>query len=80
VITIPNLAGDGAKGGRRRWGGSGFHRRRWRHGAPLAGVSEGSKEATRKLLRVDVVLLVPLAGLKKLCIGRSTARPSGGGA
>jgi hypothetical protein len=43
-------------------------------------VSEGSEEAARKLLRVDVVLLVPLAGVKRLCIGRSTVRPSGGGA
>jgi hypothetical protein len=46
----------------------------------LAGVLEVSEEAARKLLRVDVVLLVPLAGLKRLCIGGSTARPSGGGA
>jgi hypothetical protein len=45
----------------------------------LAGVSEGSEEATRKLLRVDVVLLMSLAGVKGLCIGGSTARPSGGG-
>jgi hypothetical protein len=74
------LVGGGAEGGRRRWGGSGFHRRRWRHGVLLAGVSEGSEEAARKLLRVDVVLLVPLAGVKRLCIGGSTARPSGGGA
>jgi hypothetical protein len=80
AITVPNLAGGGAEGGRRRWGGSGFHRRRWRHGVLLAGVSEGSKEAARKLLRVDVVLLVPLTGVKRLCIGRSTARPSSGGA
>jgi hypothetical protein len=79
VITVPNLAGDGVKGGCRRWGGSGFYRWRWRHGVPLAVVLEGSKEAARKLLRVDVLLLVPLAGVKKLCIGRSTARPSGGG-
>jgi hypothetical protein len=43
-------------------------------------VSEGSEEAARKLLRVDVVLLVPMAGVKRLCIGGSTARPSGGGA
>jgi hypothetical protein len=41
-------------------------------------VSEGSEEAARKLLRVDVVLLVPLAGVKRLCIGGLTARPSGG--
>jgi hypothetical protein len=43
-------------------------------------VSEGSEEATRKLLRVDVVLLVPLTGVKRLCIGGSTVRPRGGGA
>jgi hypothetical protein len=40
----------------------------------------GSKEAARKLLRVGVVLLVPLTGVQRLCIGGSTARPSGGGA
>jgi hypothetical protein len=74
------LAGGGAEGGRRRWGGSGFHRRRWWHGVLLAGVSEGNKEAARKLLRADVVLLVPLTGVKRLCISGSTARPSGGGA
>jgi hypothetical protein len=79
VITVPKLAGGGAEGGRRWWGGSGFHRRRWQHGVLLAGVSEGSEEAARKLLRVDVVLLVPLTGVKRLCIGGSTARPSGGG-
>jgi hypothetical protein len=43
-------------------------------------VSEGSEEAARKLLQVDVVLLVLLAGVKWFCIGGSTARPSGGGA
>jgi hypothetical protein len=43
-------------------------------------VSEGSKEAARKLLQVDVVLLVPLTGVKRLRIGGSTARLSGGGA
>jgi hypothetical protein len=80
AITVPNLAGGGAEGGRRWWGGSGFHRRRWRHGVLLAWVSEGSEEAARKLLRVDVVLLVPLTGVKRLCIGGSTVRRSGGGA
>jgi hypothetical protein len=43
----------------------------------LAGVSEGREEAARKLLRVDVVLLVCLAGATRRCIGGSTARPSG---
>jgi hypothetical protein len=41
-------------------------------------VLEGSEEAARKLLQVDVVLPVPLAGVKRLCISGSTARPSGG--
>jgi hypothetical protein len=41
-------------------------------GVPVARVSEGGEEAARKLLRVDVVLLVPLAGVKRLCIGGST--------
>jgi hypothetical protein len=43
-------------------------------------VSKGSEEAARKLLRVDVVLLVPLAGEKRLCVGGSMVRPSGSGA
>jgi hypothetical protein len=55
-----------------------FHRRRWWHGVLLSRVLEGSEEAATKLLRVDVVLLVPLTGVKRLCIGESTARPSGG--
>jgi hypothetical protein len=46
----------------------------------VAGVSEGGEEATGKLLRGDVVLLVPLAGAEGLCRGDSTVRPSGGGA
>jgi hypothetical protein len=46
----------------------------------VARVPEGSEEAARKLLRVDVVLLVPLARVKRLRIGGSTTRPSGGGA
>jgi hypothetical protein len=41
---------------------------------------EGGEEAARKLLREDVVLLVPLAGAEGLYSGESTARPSGGGA
>jgi hypothetical protein len=77
--TVPNLAGDGAEGGCRRWGGSGFHRRRWRHGVLLAGVSEGGREVVKEFPRDDVVLSVCLAGAKKLYMGGSTARPSGGG-
>jgi hypothetical protein len=50
VIAVPNLAGGGAEGGRRRWGSSGFHRRRWRHGVLLAGVSEGSEGVAGSLL------------------------------
>jgi hypothetical protein len=49
-------------------------------GIPVARVPEGGEEVARKLLRVDVLLLVPLAGVKRLCISGSTARPSGGGA
>jgi hypothetical protein len=47
---------------------------------PVAGVPEGGEEAAEKLLRGDVVLLVPLAGAEGLCRGESTVRPSGGGA
>jgi hypothetical protein len=47
---------------------------------PEAGVPEGGEEAVGKLLRDDVVLLVPLAGAERLCSGESTSRPSGGGA
>jgi hypothetical protein len=45
-----------------------------------AKVPEGGEEAAGKLLRNDLVLLVPLAGAEGLCCGESTARPSGGGA
>jgi hypothetical protein len=69
---VLNWAGDGAEGGDRRWGGSGSHRRRWRHGVLLAGLPEGGGEVARETLRVGVVLLVPLAGMKWLCIGGST--------
>jgi hypothetical protein len=51
-----------------------FHRRRWRHGILLAGVSEGSEEAARKLLQFDVVLLVPLTGVKRLYIDGEAER------
>jgi hypothetical protein len=41
---------------------------------------EGCEEVIEELPCDDVVLTVCLAGAKKLCMGRSTARPSGGGA
>jgi hypothetical protein len=72
----------------RRWGGrglstvrwtSGFHRRRWRHGVLLAGVSEDGEGVARSLLRGDVVLLVPLVGAEGQCGVESATRPSGGG-
>jgi hypothetical protein len=34
AFPVLNLVGDGAEGGDRRWGSSGSHRRRWRHGFP----------------------------------------------
>jgi hypothetical protein len=49
-------------------------------GVPVARVLEGGEEAAGKLLRDDVVLLVPLAGAEGRCSVGSTARPSGGGA
>jgi hypothetical protein len=49
-------------------------------GVSVAGVLEGGEEAAGKLLRDDVVLLVPLAGAEGLCSGESTARPGDGGA
>jgi hypothetical protein len=45
----------------------------------LVRVLEGGGGVARELLRVGVVLLVPLAGVKRLCNGGATARPSGGG-
>jgi hypothetical protein len=39
-------------------------------------VPEGSEEAAGKLLRDDVVLLVPLAGAEGWCSVGSTARPN----
>jgi hypothetical protein len=47
---------------------------------PVAGVPEGGEEATGKLLRDDVVLLVPLTGAEGLFGGESTVRPSSSGA
>jgi hypothetical protein len=43
-------------------------------------VQEGGEEAAGKLLRDDVVLLVPLARAEAWCSVGSTARPNGGGA
>jgi hypothetical protein len=43
-------------------------------------VPEGGGEVVEELPRDDVVLTVCLAGAKKLCMGGSTARPSGSGA
>jgi hypothetical protein len=59
AIPVPDSAGGGAEGGCRRGGGSGFHRRRWRHGVLVVGVFEGGEGVARKLLRDYVVLLVP---------------------
>jgi hypothetical protein len=49
-------------------------------GIPVARVSEGGQEAAGKLLRDDVVLLVPLAGAEGWCSVGSTTRPNGDGA
>jgi hypothetical protein len=49
-------------------------------GVLVARMPEGGEEAAGKLLRDDVVLLVPLAGAEGRCSVGSTARPSGGGA
>jgi hypothetical protein len=40
-------------------------------------VSEDGGKVVEELLQVGVVLLVPLAGVERLCDGRVTARPSG---
>jgi hypothetical protein len=42
-------------------------------------VSEGGGKVVEELLQVGVVLLVPLAWVKRLCNSKATARPSGGG-
>jgi hypothetical protein len=48
-------------------------------GVPAAGVQGGDGKAARKLLRVDVVLVVSSVRAKRgRCIGM-TVRPSGGG-
>jgi hypothetical protein len=46
----------------------------------VARVPEGSEEAARKLLRDDMVLMVPLAEAEGRYSVGSTARPSAGGA
>jgi hypothetical protein len=69
---VPNLVGDRAEGGRRRWGGSGSYRQRWRRGVLRAGVAEGGEGGAGSLQRDDVVLLVPLVGVKRPCTGGST--------
>jgi hypothetical protein len=69
---VPNLVGDRAEGGARRWGGLGPYRQRWRHGVLQARVSEGGGEVVEKLLHVGVVLLVPLVGVERPCTGGST--------
>jgi hypothetical protein len=38
---------------------------------------EGGREVVKELLRVGVVLLVLLVGVKRPCTGGSTARPNG---
>jgi hypothetical protein len=80
AISVPGAAGGGAEGGRRRGGGLEFHRRQWRLGVLVVGVSEGGEGVVRMLLRDDVVLLVPLAGAEGWCSIGSTARLNGGGA
>jgi hypothetical protein len=70
------------RGGRMGSTGIETHRRGGSDGEVVlvAGVPEGGEEAAGKLLRGDVVLLVPLAGAEGLCRGESTVTPSGGGA
>jgi hypothetical protein len=68
-----------ARGGRNR-GRKGLRRRGSEDGSgvPAAGVREGSEEVARKLLRVDVVLVVSSVRAKR---GRSygtTVTPNGG--
>jgi hypothetical protein len=44
----------------------------------VAGVREGGEEVARKLLRVDVVVVVSSVRAKRGWSGGMTARPSGG--
>jgi hypothetical protein len=48
-------------------------------GVPVVGVQEGSKGVARKLLRVDVVLVVSSVRAESGRSAGTTARPSGGG-
>jgi hypothetical protein len=70
------------KGGRTGSTETEAHRRGGSDGevVPVTGVPEDGEEATGKLLRNDVVLLVLLAKAEGLCGGESMVRPSGGGA
>jgi hypothetical protein len=77
AIAVLNWARDGAERGIRRWGGSSSHRRRWRPGVLQAGMPEGGGEVVEELLRVGVVLLVLVAGVRGLCNCGATARPNG---
>jgi hypothetical protein len=74
---VPNLVGDRSEGGARRWGSSGSYRRRLRRGVLQARMPEGGGEGVEELLRVGVVLLVPMAGVRELCNGGATTRPDG---
>jgi hypothetical protein len=69
---VPNLVGDRAEGGARWWGGSGSYRRRWRHGVLRAEAAEGGEGGAGSLQGDDMVLLVPLVGVKRPCTGGST--------
>jgi hypothetical protein len=48
-------------------------------GVPAVKVQEGGEEVVRKLLRVDVVLVVSLVRARRGRSVRTTARPSGSG-
>jgi hypothetical protein len=65
-VSTVNRGGDGAPRGV--------------DGVPVARVLEGGEEAAWKLLRDDVVLMVPLAEAEGRCSVGSMVRPSGGGA
>jgi hypothetical protein len=41
------------------------------HGVLRAGMPEGGGEVVEELLQIGVVLLVPLAGVERLCVSRS---------
>jgi hypothetical protein len=48
-------------------------------GVPTAGMQEGDGKVARKLLRVDVVLVVSLVRAKRGWSVGTTVRPTGGG-